>query len=750
MLYEVFLNFAPSRKKLVFLAIILMLCAFALIGIGYLFSKTLKNLYSEQANVTLASTCKNITDILHYNNTNSQSYLNAVATTLSKSLGKNPQSDVSEILKFIPYIDPQNAYLGFISPEGKIKFSSSEKSTIEFDRVTLKKLLQSDNAFYGLGYINNTGELFLMQTSLVEYEGQNFGRLFRAEKRSAFRKLLLPQKEYKNVWNAVLDSNAVIVDGTAPAVSLGEDVLKVWDTSQDAAMNELNMNFQNKTSYFGEVVIKDVPYYVYLTPTVDKKWFVLACATTDSIHGEFQTVLLALVGTGGLLFCLYGGIILYTVQVQRKERKQAQTYAQKLQTLFEQIPSCVIRFKNNEEWTVLEYGRSFLPTLGIDQRMLAEDYANSWYNLVHPHDRESLTISLQTALQNDVELPILEYRLLLSDSKVLWVLESMRYMHDDEGGWFWSVITNITERKLKELRSHNITERYKSLFEASEKMLYEYDWNTQEFKITAQFFEKFNYPLPQENNDYYALDIDVIHPEDMDLFNAMHLQLQVGNKAAEALIRIKDQQERWIWCQFRQNIWSDSVNNTIKAIGEMRNVDEETRSLQKLRDDVQRDAFTGLYNKIATAELILSELKLDSTERGVLCIIDVDNFKQVNDTLGHARGDAVIKDLASGLTRIFRSDDIVGRIGGDEFLVYIKNMQKLGTLLVKIDRVISFFKQSLKGDNDVVNISCSIGIALFPKDGNNYQDLYNHADKALYRSKKKKGIYTFYDPNIDL
>ena len=128
----------------------------------------------------------------------------------------------------------------------------------------------------------------------------------------------------------------------------------------------------------------------------------------------------------------------------------------------------------------------------------------------------------------------------------------------------------------------------------------------------------------------------------------------------------------------------------------------------------------------------------------------MDNFKQVNDVLGHMIGDEVIREMAHGLSSIFRSSDIVGRVGGDEFIVFLKDIVKLRGLLFKVESILKLFRQDFESEGKTITISASIGIALYPKDGSTFDQLYKKADKALYRSKKKKDTYNFYDDTLDV
>lgn len=163
--------------------------------------------------------------------------------------------------------------------------------------------------------------------------------------------------------------------------------------------------------------------------------------------------------------------------------------------------------------------------------------------------------------------------------------------------------------------------------------------------------------------------------------------------------------------------------------------ENHTRNKELLKY-AQTDALTGLYNKETTEQLTDELLSEDENKSHAFLILDVDCFKQINDIYGHAVGDIVLQKFGKLLKGTFREGDILGRIGGDEFGVIMKNIQtkdiamkKAGELLAKTQ---AYKIDELKGNN----ISISIGISTAPQDGDCYMDLYKRADQALYQAKR--------------
>lgn len=171
-----------------------------------------------------------------------------------------------------------------------------------------------------------------------------------------------------------------------------------------------------------------------------------------------------------------------------------------------------------------------------------------------------------------------------------------------------------------------------------------------------------------------------------------------------------------------------------------------------LDNKAHTDQLTGIYNKKSFEEF--TQQRLESAlpiEKHALILLDVDNFKGVNDTLGHAYGDKVLAQIGRTLLSVFTPDDFLGRIGGDEFCVFMSispdvNEDYAALVRSKCEALSEAFHQYYTGDNGNYKISCSMGAALFPVHGMTFPELYAAADHALYESKHKgKDTYTVFD-----
>ncbi|MDO4556656.1 MAG: diguanylate cyclase [Lachnospiraceae bacterium] len=180
---------------------------------------------------------------------------------------------------------------------------------------------------------------------------------------------------------------------------------------------------------------------------------------------------------------------------------------------------------------------------------------------------------------------------------------------------------------------------------------------------------------------------------------------------------------------FVKEIVEYRVQNAIEMSNMMRKIAEEKRQLQ-LKSE--RDLLTGLYNKIATEERIISALREYPDKEHVLLIFDLDNFKQVNDSYGHEYGDKCIRRYADMIGSLFRSNDIVGRFGGDEFIAFMNTVSDKSVIQRKLEKLFQRLNEFTTREKMT---TISVGYVMTDETRRDYKDLFDAADKALYQAK---------------
>jgi diguanylate cyclase (GGDEF)-like protein len=173
------------------------------------------------------------------------------------------------------------------------------------------------------------------------------------------------------------------------------------------------------------------------------------------------------------------------------------------------------------------------------------------------------------------------------------------------------------------------------------------------------------------------------------------------------------------------------------------------RRKSRLGESVGRDDVTGLLSKRAVTEYIRGALESQACDNAYLCILDVDNFKYVNDNFGHMFGDEVLITVADILKTAVGDRGVVGRFGGDEMIIFLEKIADRIDLRSILRTIRTNVEWAYKGVRDDLHLSCSIGAAAFPADADNYENLFKVADKMLYLAKKGgKNRYVIYTPEI--
>ena len=161
------------------------------------------------------------------------------------------------------------------------------------------------------------------------------------------------------------------------------------------------------------------------------------------------------------------------------------------------------------------------------------------------------------------------------------------------------------------------------------------------------------------------------------------------------------------------------------------------------------DLLTELNNKMATERKISEYIASHPDSQCLFFLFDIDNFKKINDTLGHAFGDEVLRSLGLQLRNEFRVSDIIGRTGGDEFILFLKDLNTDEVLAKEAKRLENLFAQFKAGEYVKYSATASIGAAVYPRDAKDYQSLYKSADKALYEAKRRgKNCLVFYHDDL--
>ena len=241
---------------------------------------------------------------------------------------------------------------------------------------------------------------------------------------------------------------------------------------------------------------------------------------------------------------------------------------------------------------------------------------------------------------------------------------------------------------------------------------------------------------------------DLIHENDRKDFFHLLERCSKENGWVENTIRFYTSNGRYEWLEVHMHKeYLPAAGETVIA-GTLVNVASWKNEVNRWKEKANRDALTGLYNREYFERYASDALDNRTVSNAAVVFIDIDDFKKVNDTLGHMVGDDVICWFAKRILGVFEQTDIVARYGGDEFVVFVNNANK-ADLRNRLQRLCDELQVPFRSGTIEYRASGTIGAAVFPEDGGSYLDLLDRADSALYEAKRQgKKRFVLYRPGL--
>jgi diguanylate cyclase (GGDEF)-like protein/PAS domain S-box-containing protein len=283
-------------------------------------------------------------------------------------------------------------------------------------------------------------------------------------------------------------------------------------------------------------------------------------------------------------------------------------------------------------------------------------------------------------------------------------------------------------------------ERFRLIFEQAPISMAISDLRGRFLRVNQAMAELLGYPAEQ----FASMDFrDVTHPEDLQKDLAVARQLLHGETSRISLEkRYVRQNGEVIYVTMHLALMRDAGGEPRYFIGQVIDITEHKHHEQTIRHMAYHDPLTGLSNRVLFRDKLAVALSQARTNAEILGVIflDLDRFKIINDTLGHNMGDQALKLIAERLVSSVRNTDLVARLGGDEFTVMLPNIIFEQDVFKVLDKVMHTLEQPIYLGGERFTVSASIGVALYPRDGEDIDSLLQVADMAMYAAKQKKGI----------
>ncbi|MDO5516490.1 MAG: diguanylate cyclase [Clostridium sp.] len=366
----------------------------------------------------------------------------------------------------------------------------------------------------------------------------------------------------------------------------------------------------------------------------------------------------------------------------------------------------------------------------------------------HEKDKEKVIDTLKRCINNREDFDI-DYRVVKSDGSIVWIKNRGRIVTYKNESILHGVIIDITEEK-NAIESLMISEeKYHIICEHVDDLFFQWNSDKDELNVCEKWRETFKYEPVEDNLLENLVNSKNIYKEDISKIIDMIKKLYEGTKKAESEIRILTKDDTYIWVKIKATGIFDNEDNLKRVMGLVMNINDEKVEKERLIFEAQRDGLTRLYNKTNTEFFIDEYIKEEGKHKsGGLFILDLDDFKSINDKMGHINGDKALTIVAENLRRVFGENNIIGRVGGDEFIVLLKDAD-YNQIVKCAEKIAEVFKNKYADPDFESDLSTSIGISMYPQDGSSFKELYKNADKALYNTKLKgKNGYCIYNKEI--
>ena len=455
------------------------------------------------------------------------------------------------------------------------------------------------------------------------------------------------------------------------------------------------------------------------------------------------------------------------------------------------------------DWNILDNSVYFSPRwkemIGYADDELPNEIP-TWADNVHPDDIYKTWEDVYKNVNGETEYYENIHRIKHKNGSWVWVLDRGKTQYDEDGKAIRMIGTHvdITQEKEEQLRSESkevdintasinglthlinisskeiqeqtetiketnklnqlLQERMELALEGSKTSVLDWDFSDNTLYISPSWKEMLGF-RDEELENSTSTWFRRTHPEDKK--SVLDLLRKYENKQIkyfENTHRIKHKNGNWVWVLGRSQILYDENGKRVRMIGTHTDITAEkelqlkySHQAQMIQYQAHHDALTGLPNRVLFADRLEQGIKKAKRNHSgmALFFIDLDKFKNINDSLGHGVGDSVLIAVSKRLEGIIRKEDTLARLSGDEFTIIIEDLAHPEDASVLANKVLSALAEPMYIDDHMLYVAASIGISLYPKDAKDAQFLLKYADTAMYKAKEEgRNNFQFYSSEM--
>lgn len=517
------------------------------------------------------------------------------------------------------------------------------------------------------------------------------------------------------------------------------DTLKQGNNSNDiieAMQNDLEKKQKGSITF----QLEDNTRYAYYSPIAKADWYMLTILPQTTVQDEMeynlkQTLLLAVKITSILLL-----IYIYFFYLHYRGSQEVKKMNKQMDAIISNTPGSSYKHEVTKPESIQFFKQDDRLIAGYTKEEINALIKKDIYALISTEDYLLLLDSLQELEPNTVKSNT--YRIKNKQNQIQWIFDQRQIINEENKSSYYVEVLDITEMKKVQEQLMISEERYQMILKETESVIFE--WNTYTDQISFSDLWTSKYGYPNRLDDFLGFTSKYFEQRENSYIPLIESMVagKVISDQIECILPKANGEEVWVKI-FAKAILNDQ-GYLLRIVGSISDISQEKQASIQLLERAQKDGLTMTYNRVTLEKLITQEIEKHPEQCHIMFVMDIDNFKLINDTLGHACGDEALRKFSSALIANFRENDIVGRLGGDEFSVFMRypNEHTSEQIESKCRSFLTAISKISLSKNESHRIQCSIGIATYPADGKTYQQLYECADRRMYEAKNR-GKNTF-------
>ncbi|MGB3494011.1 MAG: EAL domain-containing protein [Elainellaceae cyanobacterium] len=441
-------------------------------------------------------------------------------------------------------------------------------------------------------------------------------------------------------------------------------------------------------------------------------------------------------------------------EVKRRKRAEAalSESEQRFSNIAANVPGAIFKYVIHPDGSdqVIYMSRGCYELWEVEAETVIQNAKVLW-DMVVPDDRAAMYESVMVSAQT-MQPWSWQWRIVTPSGQRKWLEAAGRPERSDNGDVTWdTLILDVSDRKHAEAALSESEERLRLVTENMSDLVCLHDSEGRYVYVTPSSRVLLGYD-PAELIGHHPEEW--VHPDDGDRFRQEFQRVSLESKSVPHTYRIRKKAGDFIWLETLTQPIMDEARQVIHWQTASRDVSDRVRVEHRLKHDALYDGLTGLPNRsllIERLNLAIKRAKRQPRCQFAVMFLDLDNFKLVNDSLGHSVGDELLRVVANLLPDFIRETDVAARLGGDEFVILLEDLDSIDGAIQVSERILDRLRSPLMVSDREVVISSSIGIVGNAAHHQQAEDLLRDADLAMYRAKHHgRAGYALFDPAMHL